>query len=308
MSQCNVRIGDINFTLLCNYYNSESAYKNYYAITGNGFSIYTIYKDYILFFIEIGKQDELNIMHIDYNTKYTVYNRRNIISDEDFFLFISSIANYFSIIKIFLHCEYITCDLFKIKNLEKINISNQSRPKVQRNFSNINDDNVNKLNNQIDIYGGSYSIDIYNYLTDKKKRYEDSKIMKTELQAKFSYYMLDKLFNSNPSLILRKQDSDELYQIYNKVFKLNFEKENDNLRNFILWIIENKCYLIQDLIGKMNRVYITNNPFENDYYVLDHSLYLYNRGYIKTNPQYLMNFEIKVNKRITNKDKNDVNR
>lgn len=275
MYQCKVKIGDNIFTLMTEFFDSTGAYKEFYAIeTKKGFSIYSVYNDFMLFFIEIGTYENINIMHVDYNRKYSLVNRKDIISDEDFILFISQIAYSFGIIKVIIYSEYVSCDNFIINNIK------------------------DKNDEEYNYYGGRYSLDIYNYLTKNIKRYESSKILTLEMNPKYSYYMLDKLKNISPIRVLKKEDNDELYQIYDKTYKNFVKKTLDNLNNFIVWIIKNKCYLIETLISKLQRLYKNNNPFEQDYYILDPNTYLYNRGFIQTYPNYIINIELKLKRNI----------
>lgn len=274
MFQCKIKIGDKIFTIMSEFFDSTGAYKNFYAIeTKRGFSLYSVYNDFMLFFIEIGIQNNVNIMHVDYNRKYSLVNRKDIINDEDFILFISSIAYCFGITRVVVYSEYISCDMPNQKN---------SRRHEEFNF-----------------YGGRYSLDLYNYLTSNIKRYENAKVLTIEMSPKYSYYMLDKLKQTNPFRILRKDDNDELYQIYDKTYKDFVSKEKDNVKDFIVWIIHNKCYLIETLISKLQRLYKNNNPFEQDYYILDPNTYLYNRGYIQTYPKYMINLEFKLKRNVT---------
>ena len=274
MHQCKTTIGDKTFTIMTEFFDSTGAYKNFYAIeTKKGFSLYSVYNDFMLFFLEIGVQDNYNIMHVDFNRKYSILDRKDIISDEDFVLFISSVAYCFSISKVIIYSEYVSCD------------------KVDKNEINNNDDTL--------YYGGKYSIDIYNYITKGIKRYESSKILTTEINPKYSYYMLDKMKTTVPYKILKKTDTDELYQIYEKTYKNFFSTEKDNIADFYVWIIKTKCYLIELFIDKLKRMYVNNNPFENDYYVLDTNTFLYNRKYIETFPKYVIQKEFNLKRNVS---------
>lgn len=308
MYQCNVRIGDKIFTLISEFFDSSGAYKNFYALdTKKGFSMYSFYGDYILFFIEIGQQNNINMMHVDYNRKYTVVNRENIISDEDFVYFISTMANYFGIIKTIVYSEYITCDYVftdiaskRLTKTEK-NASPMRLTKKnikQREFSKEKDIEVPDIEDQ-KYYGGRYCLDLYNYLNLGKKRYEHAKILSSEINPKYSYYMLDKLKKERPSKILEKEDNDELYQIYYKTYINDVPKEKDTVKDFMTWVIKNKCYLIEVLVSKLKRIYKSDNPFEHDYYILDSNTFLYNRGYIQTYPKYIMDTEFKLKRNVS---------
>lgn len=292
MFQCKTRIGDKFFTLVTEFFDSTGAYKQYYAIeTKKGLSIYSVYDNYILFFLEIGTQENINIMHVDYNRKYSMVKRENIITDEDFIYFVSTVANFFGISKAIVYSEYVTCDI----NVNKINVL---RSPIQRGFSKDNNISLEKIE-EYNYFGGRYCIDIYNYLINGVKRYEKSKILSIEMNAKYSYYLLDKLKNINPIKILKKEDTDEIYQIYDKTYKDYADESKNNLKDFLSWIIENKCYLVEILVSKLNRVYKVDNPFEEDYYILDPNTFLYNRGYIETYPKYVENLHFKLKRNVS---------
>jgi hypothetical protein len=52
-------------------------------------------------------------------------------------------------------------------------------------------------------------------------------------------------------------------------------------------MIENKCYLMDIFVKKMDRVYRIENPFKKGYYVLDAMAYLYNQHYVNTYSRYI---------------------
>jgi len=128
--------------------------------------------------------------------------------------------------------------------------------------------------------GGSYCIDFYRYLKYGVKRYEDTGTFNIELKPKFEYRELDKMKQSLTSSILRFNDRDEIYQIYMRAY-LAGDKEDvskHNLANFYIWMIEHKCYLMDILVAKFDRVYKNKNPFKKGYYILDAMTYVYNRN------------------------------
>ena len=120
-----------------------------------------------------------------------------------------------------------------------------------------------------------------------EKRYESTDTLFVELQPMFSYHELDRLKKTNPMKILDKRDRDEIFQIYEKNYKFAIEtdkrfKYGDNLGDFYLWMVENKCYLMDTLVDKFDRLYQKKiNPFRKGIYTLDAMTYLYNRGYIR---------------------------
>ena len=113
---------------------------------------------------------------------------------------------------------------------------------------------------------------------------EKFKIDLVELKPGFSYYELDRLRSVDPLNILRKNDDDELYQIYIKTYEPFVEKNKLNLIDFYLWVTDNYCVYLDDLIDKMSRFYNKNNPFNEDYYMLNPMIFLYNKELIDEIP------------------------
>lgn len=297
MFQFNALIGDKLFTIIVERYDSTGAYNKFYAVSNqNGLLFYTIHNNYILFMIELGENTSTGekYMHVNYYVKYSTLDRQKIIQDEIFIKFISSIAYYFEINNVILWADYRACqldlnDTFNIKggDLQREFKKKIYNHKVPDNFK-VNYQDNNASNKYLtDYLGGSFCLDFYLYLKNKIKRYQNSNILNVELQPKFSYHQLDKLKNAKFDSILKKDDQDEIYQIYEKVYKN--EKESQNMSDFFVWMAENKCYLMDTLIFKMERFYTVDNPFLYDYYILDPIIFLYNRKYIQTYPSFVAN-------------------
>ena len=299
MSQFKVLIGDIEFIATIEQYDGTNAYKEFYALEiKNGFSIYTIYKGYVLFFIELGETDNGYEMHVNYYVKYSALDTEKIMGDQNFIKFISSIAYYFGISTVVLYANYLPCN-YKII---------QHAGAKQRNYSKeINNDNINiKINNINDIdniydnyIGGNYCLDLYRYLKEGYKRYENSNILNVELRPEFSYYYLDILKDKNAKEILNREDQDECYQIFHKSYKLS--NSNQSVAAFYIWLKRNKCYLLEHFVKKINRILGKNNPFEYDTYILDASTFLYNRKLISYYPTY-SSIDVVSKKYIKNKN------
>lgn len=246
MNKFNCIIGNNKFLTCVEKYNSIGAYKDFYAMeTKNGTSFYSIYKNYLLFFIEIGETDKGYEMHVNYYVKYNTLNKEDIYNAQNFINFISSFAYYFNIETVAIYPEYKPCFISKTKN---------------------------------DLYSGNYCVDFYKYLKNKEKRFFMEDINITELTPAFDYYDLDLLKEIDVLKIIGKQD-DELYQLYVKNFAIEFPDKK--FSDFFIWVIDNKCYLIENLISKLNKLYKKTNPFKNDIYILNAFLYLYNKGHIK---------------------------
>ena len=317
MYQFRSKIGDNEYTIIAERYDSTGAYSKYYAVQNqNGFSMYTLHNNYILFMIEIGEHSNINsrYMHVNYYVKYSVLDREKILGDENFIKFISSIAHYFNIGQVIIWADYKTCDFQPVER--------ESRQlKRQRGFAGKDvwhskdydpempaQDNDNDNNNKMEYMGGSYCVDFYIYLKDSLKKFMSSKILNIELQPKFSYHQLDKLARIDHRDILRKDDPDEIWQIYEKVYTA--EDRNHNIADFYIWMADNKCYLMDILVFKMDRYFKIDNPFLYDYYILDPITFLYNRNYIQTFPSFIVHdnsISIKDSKNIIQKNEYRIN-
>lgn len=272
--QFKTQIGKFELDLIVEWYDSTNAYKKFYAsTTNNGFSIYTFRHNYMSFVIELGENNNTPYMYVNYYFKYAASNKDKNIHDIEFIEFLSKVAYYFGIRNVILYTEYASCDIGKLINEKKDNNTNNSE---------MNDIKAHK--------GGNYCIDFYKYLKFKERRFRNSKVNididSTELRPQFSYYELDRLRTTKTMTILNKNDRDEVYQLYTKIYKLYVEDENDNLANFYVWMVENHCVYLKILIKKMIRLYSKNNPFKYDYYILDAGRHLYNKNLIDEAPVY----------------------
>jgi hypothetical protein len=280
-SQCEVEIKDKsnnknkNFIIIGEKYNSLGAYKNFYGIkTENGFSLYCIYDNYLLFFMEIGMVNNIEELHFNYYVRYNTLNKEEIIKTGDMIHLIASIAYYFALDRVIIYSEYKPCLTFNIN-------------KSQR-------DENNKLQDDMSLeeYTGNYCEDFYLYLKSNKKRFFDDDILELELTPAFSFYDLDYLKTLNDNNFFTKED-DELYQIYNKYYIL--ENKKNTISDYFIWIIENKCYLIDKFIKKLSmNIYSNINPFKRDMYIFTYQNYLYNRGKINAFHSY---YELDITER-----------
>jgi hypothetical protein len=293
-------IDDKKLLITAEKYNSIGAYENFYGIkTQYGFSFYTIYDNYLLFLIEIGQDNNsIPIMHVNFYVKYNTLNKEKIISDESFITFISCIAYYFNIETIALYPEYKPC----ISSLQNKNL-------IQK--FNIDDKNI-LLDSKVDVDSshltGNYCLDFYNYLKFKTKRFSEIEVSKLDLQPLFTYYDLDYLYTLKLDNFVLKSD-DEIYQIYNKSYKLQYPE--NNIADFFIWLIDNKCYLIESFVKVLERVYINANPFTRDIYILKPINYLYNKKLIKIYGSIDIDLEFKERKQYminTNEYRIDKNR
>lgn len=241
-----IKINGKEFTIIAESYNSIGAYKNFYGIkTEAGYSLYCIYNNYLLFFIELGAVNNADQLHVNYYVRYNTLNKETIISNTEFITLLSEIGYFFSVDKIIIYSEYKPCFTF------------------------------NKSSNDNDEFIGNYCEDFYLYLKENKKRFFDENIVEIELSTAFTYYDLDQLKELKAENFFTKIDN-ELYQIYEKSFKL--ENNNSSISDYLIWIIENKCYLIDKFLEKLKTIYIKINPFKRDMYILNCYTFLYNRG------------------------------
>lgn len=355
MNRIRCKIGNEIFYVVAEWYDSTGPYEPMYALkTSEGFSLYSIYEGYVLFMIEIGEENNYGQIRVNYYTytKYSQLNRQEIMGDDNFIKFISSIAYCFDIPNVIIYADFMSCDrinknINKNKNINamqggnlfnkcnKLNTYNipaypdkyvSPYPKKQRNFGNfgpnkakipfgpnsadtdidIDDidnvnaihgiDEANKINNvdgevDTELYaGGGYCVDFYMYLKYGVKRYQNTMTLNVELQPSFSYHDLDLLKTTTPINILKKEDRDEVYQIYTKNYKFDMnidDKKKDTIADFYIWMIENKCYLMDILVNKIDKLYRNDNPFKKGVYRLDAIGYLYNRRYVNTYNRFI---------------------
>ena len=322
MYRIKCQIGEKLFYVVGEWYDSTSVYEEMYALKiSDGFCLYSIYEGYILFMIEIGTVKDIQQIRVNYYTKYSKLNKKDILGDENFIKFLSSIAYYFNIPNVMIYADFMSCDNINTKNpnnLQKrlkrmnkaivsnihishkipqnkeVNIKKQrfyttetNNITILKNLNNVNNIQQNYVNTGYENYmGGSYCIDYYEYIKNNTKRYEN--ILNLEIYPVFSYHDLELLKTEHPLKILVKEDRDEIYQIYMKNYLLEITKKNDNIANFYLWMIENKCYLMDIFIKKFDRLYKDQpNPFKQSIYILDAMCFLYNRHYISTYNKYI---------------------
>ena len=284
-------INNKTFYVSAEYYDSSNIYEYVYSSkVSDGFSLYTIYESYVLFMIEIYEKDGVPNLHINYRRELSKSKINEILGDENFIKYIASISYYFDIPYATIYAEFSNC------------LNNS----VQRT-NNSKNNSIKDNNNDDDFSGGKYCVDFYKYLKDGYKRYKNTDILSSELQPAFSYHILDGLRKIDPIDILSPISRDELYQIYVKTYIIDNPK-NNNIIDFYIWIIENKCYmidiyenLIYGLFNYKNRSY--DNPFNKPKYELDAMCYLYNRQYVKTYNRFIkMNNEIEKSQLILPKN------
>jgi hypothetical protein len=310
MNRIKCNIGDNIFYVVAEFFDSSDVYKDMYALKiSKGFSLYSIYNGYILFMIEIGEENGIEQIHINYFTKYSQLKRDDVLGVDNFIKFIASVAYYFNISTVVLYADHISCDheqyiskkslsrqIIKYNKIIEPIVHNSNKQLTFNDKKKIISHDSNKIKTDVfdKIYtGGSYCIDHYMYLKYNIKKYNNIHSNNIEIQPRFSYDDIDMLKYTSPDIILKKNDRDEIYQIYNKNYKLDNKKEKHNIADFYIWMIKHKCFLIDIFVGKLDRVYRHDNPFKKDYYMFDIFSYLYNKGIVPTYNRYIkMNIDI----------------
>jgi hypothetical protein len=256
-----ININGKEFTIIAENYNSIGAYKNFYGIkTETGYSLYCVYNNYLLFFIELGTVNNSDQLHVNYYVKYNTLNKEQIISNTEFITMLAEIGYFFSVDNIIIYSEYKPCFTF-------------------------NDDEII----------GNYCEDFYLYLKENKKRFFDENIVEIELSTAFSYYDLDQLKELKVENFFTKIDG-ELFQLYDKSYKI--DSNDSSIADYLIWIIENKCYLIDKFLEKLKTIYIKINPFKRDMYILNCYTFLYNRGKFNAYSNYYYDIEIEERENI----------
>ena len=246
MDQFKMIIDNKEFIIIREYYDSTGSYKPYYGMTTKkGFALFTVYNNYLLFFIEFDNDLDPHIprhhLHINFFMKYNKIDPNQVIGDKNLLLVYTSIA-YFMNANIIMYPNYMNC------------------------------------NDNTQTFAGTYCLDYYQYLTTNKKKYENEMVMYNEFIPQFSYYDLDILKTISPIRILDRTNG-EVYQVYKDTY-LNNHNHNDNIIDFYIWLIHYKGYLLNKYLILINKI-LSKNPFiHNDVYYIRARTYLVNRKYI----------------------------
>lgn len=262
------------------YYDSSGPYEQFYFIkSNNGLFIYNQNENNNKINISFEIGEIISVNFYDHLTDSSI----NFITDDLLLNLSSKIGYAFQINSIYIHPYYSS-----YKNI----IDRKKGIDTDIKFYNINDYSYDITN---------YCNDIYQYLKNGTTRFseEDQMIFSDTLNLQ----KLDRLTKTKPLDILSKTDKNELYNIYMNVYTQHYSKENDNLKDFYLFIIENFFYYVKFLEQKMDVLYNDRtNPFIRRYYVLETYTYLYEKNiiqflpYIKT--KFLMDDKINIRKKI----------
>lgn len=297
--QFKVVIGKKEITIVTEWFDGTGAYKKFYALeTRTGYAMYSMYKGYMLFYIELAELPEGKQMHVNYYMKYSSIDPNKVIGNDNLIKFFSSIAHYFDISNVVMYANYLNCNTTLVQSGGVIQRGFESNEQI----TNYEQSTKKNIPTKFNLIGGSYCSDLYQYLDTGIKKYSEDNILNQELFPKFSYHDLNLLKSVSPTQILAKDDRDEIYQLYDKYYK-NFGKD-DSIASFYLWLVkENKCYLLDLFIQKIDKILSQkNNPFKNDIYILDASTYLYNRKYINSYPINISILDRKIKRDIIGTD------
>lgn len=237
-------IGNTRYIFNIEAYNSSSVYKPffYYEIT-DGIMITTANPKYgnINIMMEIGKE-----IHVNYYFKFSVTDPSIVVdlNRNEWVEWMSLLAYIIGSRIVVIHSNYVL-------HYNKLDTIKQKQNKTRYIFSQ----------------------NIYLYMKEKKKMLEF-----IEITPHFDYSQLDYLFSVPTEEIIKPNDKDELFRI--------FQTSNiKNVGDFYIYIVENFPKQIEILEEKMDLIYKPNkNPFKNIMYSLDAWQYLYNNYLIQHIP------------------------
>jgi len=244
MHYFNLNINSKKYMFQVFYLNKGVAYQKYYYLLKNN----PENKEIIFLVLQDEKTQEINliieigdIISVNYLHRYT---GANTLEDQDLIDVLDSIVKIFRINNVIIH------PIFK---------------KYKNNISNISDILDNKdeyqekdilLNFSADI--SMYNVDVMNYLLGKNK---NERFMNIDMIVnKMDTHFLDRLKRLSPELILKIEDTNELFRLYKK-------NKFTNICNMLLYLHENYFYLLPLFINKISNV-LKTNPFLIGYYVL----------------------------------------
>ena len=226
-----------NYLFQVFYLDKVSAYYKYYFILEKNAQpddiIFLVLQDEktqeINLIIEIGEIISVNYLH-----KFT---GAKSLRDDELIKIIQSVANLFKINTVIIHPNYNRFEN-KLTKIPKYNLDEYYDEELM-NFS-------------ADLT--MYNEDIWEYILKKKFRFENTNVIN-----KMNLFTLDRLKKLQPEMILKAEDTDELYKIWKKS-KIN------NMYDFLIYLQQNYFYLLSIIIPKINKV-INMNPFIYGYYV-----------------------------------------
>ncbi len=216
--------------------------------------IYYIENNEIIFFIEILEENNNFEINVNINNYYNYINQRidDIFETNDFLLFLKKIGKFFDCNEIIISCDFISCQYFK--DINRINLL---------------------INDYKEIRSGNFNFEIYKYFKEKKIRFGNY-IKNNVIVPQFNFSILNKYENINMEDIINLTDSVELKQIFEIYQKIKNEKIS--VKNFFIYITENKCFLTSELSyiislheykTNKNEDIVNLNPFYNPFYIFN---------------------------------------
>ena len=218
--------------------------------------IYHIKDNEIIFFIEINynKETQENEINVNINNYYNYSNilTEDIFETKDFLLFLKNLSEVFNnnsnnIPEIQILCDFISCNIFKDKKIDKL------------------------VDDYRDILSGNSNLEIYNYFKEDKIRFQDY-ILNNIIVPYFDYNKLDKYKKIKITDIIDEIESNELKEIINSYINNN-NKQYYNVSTFYIYLVENYCFLVSELIYSLANYEYNNfkdydrSIFYNPYYV-----------------------------------------
>jgi hypothetical protein len=226
------------------YLNKGVAYQKYYYLLKNN----SENQEIIFLVLQDPKTQEINliieisdIISVNYLHRYT---GAHTLDDQELIDILTEIVRLFKINNVIIH------PIFK---------------KYKNSITNVSEvlDNMNEyqekdliLNFSADI--SMYNADVMNYFLNNNK--STRFINADKIINKLDVHFLDRLKRLSPDLILKIEDTDELYRLYKK-------NKFTNISNMLLYLHENYFYLLPLFINKISSV-LKTNPFLIGYYIL----------------------------------------
>ena len=243
MHYFNLDVDNIKYTFQVFYLNKGLAYQNYYYILKNNPNnqeiIFLVLQDpktqEIKLIIEIS-----DIISVNYLHRYT---GADTLKDADLIKILQKITNLFKKSHVIIHPRFKKY-INKLSNVEEIlnNKDEYQEKDILLNFS----ADITMIN-----------MDVLNYINKNS----DERFMKMDtILNKMHFHLLDRLKRLSPELMLKVEDTDELYRLYKK-------NKFMNIANMLLYLHENYFYLIPLFIKKITQI-LKINPFLIGYYVL----------------------------------------
>lgn len=232
------------YTFQVFYLNKGVAYQNYYYLLKQN----PENKEIIFLVLQDPKTQEINLIieisdsiSVNYLHRFT---GAETIKDEDLIDLLNSINKIFHINNIVIHPRF---KKYKNNKSNIIDIFDNKEEYVEKDIL---------LNLSSDLT--MYNLDIISYIMDKTTNLRFLEI--NGIINKMEIHLLDRLKRLSPELILRIEDTDELYRIYKK-------GKFANISNMLLYLHENYFYLIPLFINKISNI-LKINPFISGYYLL----------------------------------------